>query len=69
MFQGRVGTISYWLFASLCKNLHGAGVYTSPHEIGTVPVKRVDLIFLGRKLAHFAVKKFVRFRRLRKNAR
>ena len=31
--------------------------------------QKVDLIFLSPKLAHFAVKKFVRFRRSRVNAR
>ena len=29
----------------LCKNLHGSGVYTSPYEIGTVPVKKLADFF------------------------
>ena len=42
-------TTSYWTFAlersKLCKNLHGSGVYTSPYENGTVPVKKLTCFF------------------------
>ena len=53
-------TTSYWIFmlerSKLCKNLHGSGVYTSPYEIGTVPVKKLTCFFQVPNLHTLALK-------------